>query len=141
MNKNPNTNIFDYHQYFNKFTRSTFNFPKMSASPRVFITGTSGYLGGNIVGRLVEKHPEWHVVALLRNEAQEKVVLARWPKIEVVIGDLDDSALMIKEGAKADVVLRKFFIMMVRNACADICCRSWICRSYSRCPGPHPGIE
>ena len=113
----------------------------MSASPRVFITGTSGYLGGNIVGRLVGKHPEWHVVALLRNEEQKKVVLARWPKIEVVIGDLDDSALMIKEGAKADVVLRKFFIMMVRNACADICYRSWICRPHTRCPGPHPGIE
>jgi uncharacterized protein YbjT (DUF2867 family) len=79
----------------------------MSACPRVFVTGVSGYVGGNLIGRVVEKHPEWHVVVLVRTEEQKKIVLARWPQLEVVIGDLDDSALMIKEGSKADVVPRE----------------------------------
>ena len=60
-----------------------------------------------MMGKLLEKHPEWHVAALVRDEKQKEIVLARWPQLEVVIGDLDNSALMIEEGAKADVVLRK----------------------------------
>ncbi len=78
----------------------------MSASPRVFVTGVSGYIGGHTVVRIIEQHPEWHVAVLVRNEEQKKVVLSRWPEIETVIGDLDDKALLIKEGSKADVVLR-----------------------------------
>ncbi|KAE9377570.1 NAD(P)-binding protein [Stipitochalara longipes BDJ] len=78
----------------------------MSSSPRIFVTGVSGYVGGNMMGRLLEKHPEWHVVVLVRNEKQKEIVLARWPQLEVVIGDLDNSALMIQEGSKADVVLQ-----------------------------------
>lgn len=80
----------------------------MSSSPRIFVTGVSGYVGGNIVGRLLKKHPEWHVTVLVRNDEQKKVVLDRWPQLEAVIGDLDNSSLMIKEGSKADVVLREY---------------------------------
>jgi nucleoside-diphosphate-sugar epimerase len=80
----------------------------MSSSPRIFVTGASGYVGGNIIGRLLEKHPEWHVAALVRNTEQKKIVLDRWPQVEAVIGDLDNSLLMIMEGSKADVVLREY---------------------------------
>jgi len=79
----------------------------MLSSPRVFVTGVSGYVGGHMMGRLLEKHPEWHVAVLVRDEKQKEVILGRWPKLEIVIGDLDDSALMIKEGSKSDVVLRE----------------------------------
>lgn len=61
-----------------------------------------------MMGRLLEKHPEWLVAVLVRNEEQKKVILERWPQLEAVIGDLDNSALMIKEGSKADVVLRQY---------------------------------
>lgn len=56
--------------------------------------------------RILKKHPEWNVVVLVRNEEQKRIVLTRWPKIETVIGDLDNKDLMIEEGSKADVVLR-----------------------------------
>jgi nucleoside-diphosphate-sugar epimerase len=78
----------------------------MSAAPRVFVTGVSGYLGGHTVIRIMEQHPEWNVVVLVRSEEQKNIVLSRWPKIEVIIGDLDNKQLLIKEGSKADVVLR-----------------------------------
>lgn len=80
----------------------------MSSSPRIFITGVSGYLGGHLLVRLVEQHPSWNIVALVRNEAQKEKVLARWPgsNIEILIGDLDDKALLVQEGAKADVILQ-----------------------------------
>jgi hypothetical protein len=60
---------------------------------------------------IMEKHPEWNVVVLVRSEEQKDIVLARWPKIEVAIGDLDDKELLIKEGSKADVVLRMYLLL------------------------------
>ena len=79
----------------------------MSTSPRIFVTGVSGYLGGHSVLRISEQHPDWHLVLLVRNEEQKTIVLEKFPKVEVVIGQLDDKELMISEGSKADVVLRK----------------------------------
>ncbi len=76
------------------------------SAPRIFVTGVSGFLGGHTVSRIVEKHPDWHLVVLVRNEATKSIVLARWPQLEAVIGDLDNKELLIAEGAKADVVLR-----------------------------------
>ena len=42
----------------------------MSASPRIFVTGVSGYVGGHTVMRVIEKHPEWTIAALVRNKEQ-----------------------------------------------------------------------
>jgi uncharacterized protein YbjT (DUF2867 family) len=79
----------------------------MASVPRVFVTGVSGYVGGHTVATLVEKHPDWNLVLLVRNEEQKKLVQARWPKLVTVIGDLDSKELLIEEASKADVVLRK----------------------------------
>lgn len=58
--------------------------------------------------RIMEKHPEWNTVVLVRTEKQKEIVLARWPSTEVVLGDLDDKELLIEQGSKADVVLRMY---------------------------------
>ena len=95
------------------------------ASPRVFITGASGYVGGHLVAALHEKHPDWHLVLLVRNEDQKNLIQARYPNIEFVIGDLDSRELLIEEASKADVVLRSFskalFLLTItlRNRFAD----------------------
>jgi uncharacterized protein YbjT (DUF2867 family) len=78
----------------------------MAVNPRIFVTGVSGYVGGHVMGPLIEKHPQWNIVVLVRNEEQKKLVLTRWPNIETVIGDLGDRQQMIDEASKADVVLR-----------------------------------
>jgi N-acetyl-gamma-glutamylphosphate reductase len=111
----------------------------MSASPRVFVTGTSGYFDGHLVGRIVEKHPEWHLVVLVRNEEQKNTILARCPQLEVVGGDLGDSALMIKEGSKADVVLREYLMDNLSSSLPELSRRNWICRPYSGCAISHSG--
>jgi nucleoside-diphosphate-sugar epimerase len=79
----------------------------MSTSQRVFVTGISGYIGGHVVARIMEQHPEWNIAALVRTKEQKEIVLKRWPSIEAVIGDLDDKELLISEALKSDVVLRK----------------------------------
>ena len=76
-------------------------------NPRVFATRVSGYLGGNTIGRLVKKHPEWDVVVLVRTEEQEKKINAAWPNAQVVLGDLDDAATLSEEASKANVVLSR----------------------------------
>jgi nucleoside-diphosphate-sugar epimerase len=79
------------------------------SSLRVFITGVSGYLGGHTTMRIIEKHPEWKTAVLVRNEEQKQLVLARWPNVEAVIGDLDSRELLIAQASKADIVLRTSF--------------------------------
>lgn len=75
--------------------------------PRIFVTGVAGYIGGNLVVDIMDRHPDWNVVTLVRSDVQKAAVLARWPATEVVIGDLDDKALMIDEASKADVIFRE----------------------------------
>jgi nucleoside-diphosphate-sugar epimerase len=99
--------------------------------PRIFITGAtgqlillftiihlifcrySGYIGGHQLAPLQKMHPEYHLVALVRDESQAKVIKTAYPTIETVIGDLDSDQVLQAEAAKADVVLSKFFIFFV----------------------------
>jgi nucleoside-diphosphate-sugar epimerase len=78
-----------------------------SSSPRIFVTGVSGYIGGHTVSLLAQKHPEYTLTLLVRDESQKINVQSRWPDAEIVIGDLDSSELLINVASKSDVVLRK----------------------------------
>jgi nucleoside-diphosphate-sugar epimerase len=82
-------------------------------SPRIFITGVSGYIGGHIVGVLSKKHPEYQLVTLVRNEDQAKTINKTWPGVVTVIGDSDDHKLLVREGAQTDVVLRKLISLFL----------------------------
>jgi len=73
--------------------------------PKVFITGVAGFVGGHVTGRLIEKHSDYEVVGLVRNEEQAKLVKARWPHIDIVTGTLDDAAVLVEQASKADVVI------------------------------------
>lgn len=76
-------------------------------SPRIFITGATGYIGGHTTGVLLAAHPEYQLVALVRNEEQAAKLKSQWPTITTVVGTLDDDKLIKEESAKANVVLRK----------------------------------
>jgi uncharacterized protein YbjT (DUF2867 family) len=76
-------------------------------APTIFITGVTGYIGGEVAVVLAQKHPEYNLVFLVRNEEQSKVVKARFPSAQTVIGDLDSRDVLVEQGKRADVVLRK----------------------------------
>jgi nucleoside-diphosphate-sugar epimerase len=66
--------------------------------PTVFVTDVSGYTGGHIVDSIVQKHAEYKLVTLVRDEKQAKIVKATWPSVETVIGDFDSLTFwLIKE--------------------------------------------
>lgn len=55
---------------------------------KILVTGASGYLGHEIVKRLIERGDE--VVALARNEGKLVELKEKFPGIEVVVGDVSD---------------------------------------------------
>ncbi|PVH81839.1 NAD(P)-binding protein [Cadophora sp. DSE1049] len=75
--------------------------------PRIFATGTTGYVGGDILHALLEAHPWWeeYITCLARSTTRGAALLAAYPKIRVVYGDLNDSAIIEEEASKADIVL------------------------------------
>lgn len=75
-------------------------------TPRIFVTGALGFIGGTTTGALVKAHPDYEVVALVRDETQANTIRKAWPSLQTVIGTLDDDEILAREGAKADVVLR-----------------------------------
>ncbi|KAI9925050.1 hypothetical protein ASPWEDRAFT_45191 [Aspergillus wentii DTO 134E9] len=72
---------------------------------KVFITGATGYIGGDALAVLTAKHPEFSYAALVRSPEKAEQVKAKFPSVRIVQGDLDDSSLLEKESATADIVL------------------------------------
>ncbi|KAJ5801652.1 uncharacterized protein N7518_003720 [Penicillium psychrosexuale] len=72
---------------------------------KLFITGVTGYIGGDSLATLVANHPEFSYSALVRTTEKAEQVKAQYPFIRIVIGDLDDSALLEQESAAANIVL------------------------------------
>ncbi|RDW81834.1 hypothetical protein BP6252_02946 [Coleophoma cylindrospora] len=75
-------------------------------APRIFITGVSGYIAGQLVADLSKQNPELQLVGLVRNDEQAKKIAARLPAIETVLGDLSSHAILMREAEKADVVIQ-----------------------------------
>jgi len=75
-------------------------------SPVIFITGASGYIGGEVVDYFTKTKQPWSLVALVRNEEQAKTIKAKYPAVKTVIGTLDDHDLLVEQGKNADVVLQ-----------------------------------
>ncbi|KAF2018815.1 NAD(P)-binding protein [Aaosphaeria arxii CBS 175.79] len=74
-------------------------------SPKIFITGATGYIGGDALYALYNKHPEYTYSALVRSEEKGKAVQAAFPNVRIVVGTLDDAEILEREAADADVVI------------------------------------
>ncbi|KAJ5950009.1 hypothetical protein N7454_001593 [Penicillium verhagenii] len=92
-------------------------------TPRIFVTGAAGYIGGHTTGALIAAHPEHQIVTLVRNEEQAAKLQSHWPTIITVVGTLDDDKLIKEESAKANVVLQlasSDHIPVVKSAIAGL---------------------
>lgn len=58
-------------------------------------------------------HPEYEFTVLLRNKEKADQIVNAYPKVRVVLGDLDSSALLEEEARKADIVVRKFVFFFI----------------------------
>lgn len=73
--------------------------------PKLFITGATGYIGGEALYAIVDAHPDLEITAMVRNSDKGAKVAAQYPKIRLVYGDLESDDLLTKESANADIVL------------------------------------
>ncbi|KAF2228919.1 nucleoside-diphosphate-sugar epimerase [Viridothelium virens] len=73
--------------------------------PKLFLLGTTGYIGGDALYALYEAHPDWEYTCVVRGTDKGSLIAAQYPKIRLVYGDLDSIDLLTKEAANADVVV------------------------------------
>ncbi|KAK7746080.1 hypothetical protein SLS62_009540 [Diatrype stigma] len=74
-------------------------------STKIFLTGATGYIGGDALYALYEAHPEFEYALLVRNEEKGKQVAAAYPRARLVYGELDDDEVISREAAAADIVV------------------------------------
>jgi len=74
---------------------------------KVFLTGATGYIGGDALHQLYQAHPEWEYSLLVRSQDKADKVLKQYPKARVVLGGLDDFDTLVKEASWADIVIRE----------------------------------
>ncbi|ETS84177.1 hypothetical protein PFICI_02202 [Pestalotiopsis fici W106-1] len=71
----------------------------------IFLTGASGYIGGQVLNEIIQNSPDQPITLLLRDEHKAKLIRDKFKKVNVVIGDLDDDDLLEREASKASIVL------------------------------------
>ncbi|KAF9632492.1 Mannosyltransferase 1 CMT1 [Lasiodiplodia theobromae] len=72
---------------------------------KIFLTGASGYIGGEVLHAIATAHPEYTIRALNRDATKSALITAAYPSVTIVPGSLDDSATLEAEAAQADIVL------------------------------------
>ncbi|KAJ5711493.1 hypothetical protein N7488_005649 [Penicillium malachiteum] len=72
---------------------------------RVFLTGASGYIGGQVLHTLTSTNPEYEISVLLRDVGKAEIVSKKYPRVRVALGDLDSSSLIEEEARQANVVV------------------------------------
>ena len=80
-------------------------------APKVFITGATGYIGGDGLYAISQKHPDWKVSALVRNQSKGAELESKYPQVRIVKGDLDSADVIEKEVQDADIVFREWLPM------------------------------
>ncbi|KAH7196384.1 uncharacterized protein B0J16DRAFT_325900 [Fusarium flagelliforme] len=75
------------------------------ASKNVFITGTTGFIGGDAFYALTKAQPSWKYTILVRSEEKGKDVQKQYPDVKLAIGSLDDSEVIKKAASEADIVI------------------------------------
>ena len=78
------------------------------AATKIFVTGATGYIGGDALFHLTQNHSDLDLALLVRSESKAKHVQAKYPKARIVLGSLDDADIIRREAAWADIVLREF---------------------------------
>ncbi|RAR03297.1 nad(P)-binding protein [Stemphylium lycopersici] len=68
-------------------------------------TGATGYIGGDTLFALCNKHSDYEIAALVRTEEKAKSVTQAFPNVRIVLAELDDAKVLEEEAGKADVVI------------------------------------
>ncbi|PLB45970.1 nucleoside-diphosphate-sugar epimerase [Aspergillus steynii IBT 23096] len=73
--------------------------------PKVFITGITGYIGGDAFYLIEQNHPDLEISALVRSTEKANPIAEKYPQVRIVLGGLDDAEILEREAAWADIVI------------------------------------
>ncbi|KAA8650812.1 hypothetical protein EYZ11_006200 [Aspergillus tanneri] len=104
----------------------------MASTARIFLTGASGYIGGDVLQALRSAHPEYNLTVLLRDDAKVAVISKSYPDVRVVLGDLDSTSLIEEEARQADIIVHAASSSHIKSVEA-------IARGLARRDGSSPG--
>ncbi|KAI7522723.1 NAD(P)-binding protein, partial [Hortaea werneckii] len=71
---------------------------------KLFVTGATGFIGGDAFYAIANAHPEYEITALVRNSDKGAQVAKEYPNVKLAYGDLDSTDLLEEEAKKADIV-------------------------------------
>ncbi|KAL2820528.1 hypothetical protein BDW59DRAFT_174448 [Aspergillus cavernicola] len=74
------------------------------APPKVFLTGATGYIGGDVLYAVTQAHPDWEFSVLVRSKEKADKLASEYPNARIVEGDLDATAVIEEEVKTADIV-------------------------------------
>jgi nucleoside-diphosphate-sugar epimerase len=77
----------------------------LNPTPRIFLTGVTGFVGGSILSSLHKAHPDIHITALVRSEADAKALQAAYLNFTPIIGTLSLLPLLRSAAAASDFVI------------------------------------
>ncbi|PYI09774.1 NAD dependent epimerase/dehydratase family protein [Aspergillus sclerotiicarbonarius CBS 121057] len=72
---------------------------------RIFLTGASGYIGGDVLYALKSAFPKCEYTALLRDQEKANTISKAYPDVRIILGDLDSSSLLEEQARGADIVV------------------------------------
>ncbi|OJJ29951.1 hypothetical protein ASPWEDRAFT_55458 [Aspergillus wentii DTO 134E9] len=72
---------------------------------RLFITGATGYIGGQVLHSVRHAHPNIEITALVRSESKAKTISDALPGVKITLGDLENDGLIEEQAAKADIII------------------------------------
>ena len=72
---------------------------------RILLTGATGFVGGTILDTLCDAHPDFHVKALVRQEADVERLPSIYRNIEPIVGALSDGSLLISLASEVDFII------------------------------------
>ncbi|KAI5457812.1 hypothetical protein BGZ63DRAFT_494006 [Mariannaea sp. PMI_226] len=75
------------------------------AAKKVFLTGATGFIGGDAFYALHQANPNWEFSLLVRSEDKGKPIKSAYPNVKLVIGSLDDFEVIEDAARKADIVV------------------------------------
>lgn len=88
-------------------------------------TGATGYIGGSVLSKIVETHPEFQITALMRNATSD--FTSKYPNVSVVQGTFDDFEVIENAAQDAEIVIRRPLILSICFSPAELASR---CRRY-----------
>ncbi|PWY96174.1 NAD dependent epimerase/dehydratase family protein [Aspergillus sclerotioniger CBS 115572] len=72
---------------------------------KIFLTGASGYIGGDVLYALKTAFPDCNYTALLRDEQKAQAISKDYPDLHIILGDLDSSLILEEQAREADIVV------------------------------------